>query len=679
YIKAIQEDSRAVKKSRNFRIDTSHFKNIDADLAGMTMTEVFLHLDYESDRRMKEERLGVKKSGNPAGLFYLTTTDGSFNFYNNLVKVPAISPTPFLSPISYSGLMAYKFKTIKTQRTGAHKIYTISVKPRELSNATVEGEVTISDSAWVILHTHFRFPEYHLPEYDFFEVDQHYSLIDNQAWLITRQQFTYYSKAGKEKLSGQTLAIFNNYELNKHFDKKHFGNEMSVVAQAAYEKDSSFWQTVRSEPLTAREIRFVRFKDSLYHVTHSKAYLDSIDKLINTITWKKIAFLGQTFYNRIKQTTWNLPPITSLVQPFSFGGFRISPSIFYSKIYPDKKSISLYTNLSYGIRNRDINGSVRITRLYNPFNRGYYKFSIGRDFQYIYKGDAWINLIKRSNVYLNNHLSFGHGLEVANGLVVYTGAEFALRRSVSNYKTNTKIDSVLKTVLNNNNAVYFDPYNAFYGKLQLSYTPKQRYIREPKEKVILGSKWPTFFGLWRKGLPEFLDSKVDFDYLEFGMEQEINVGLMGTSRYKIKTGNFFNTKDLRLIDYQFQRRGDPYLFMNPDEAFQALDSTFPLFKRFYQGHFVHDFNGFFLNRIPFFKKLELREVGGAGFLAAPERSLNYVEGFAGVERVFKWPLNPLAKFKLGVYVVGSMANKFSNPVQFKVGLTTWDFLENKWR
>jgi hypothetical protein len=162
------------------------------------------------------------------------------------------------------------------------------------------------------------------------------------------------------------------------------------------------------------------------------------------------------------------------------------------------------------------------------------------------------------------------------------------------------------------------------------------------------------------------------------MEQQINFGLAGVSRYNIKTGNFFNKKDLRLVDYQFQRQGDPLFYMNPDEAFQALDSTFPLFNRFYQGHFVHEFNGVILNKIPLLKKLQLREVGGAGFLLAPERSLRYAEAFAGVERVFKWPFNPLSKFKLGVYVVGSVANQFNNPVQFKLGLTTWDKQRNKW-
>jgi hypothetical protein len=118
--------------------------------------------------------------------------------------------------------------------------------------------------------------------------------------------------------------------------------------------------------------------------------------------------------------------------------------------------------------------------------------------------------------------------------------------------------------------------------------------------------------------------------------------------------------------------------MNPHEAFQSLDSTFPVFKRFYQGHYVHEFNGALLNKIPLFKKIQLREMAGGGFLIAPERGLRYFELFAGVERIFKWPFNPTYKFKVGIYIIGSAANKYNNPIQLKIGFASWDKRRNKW-
>jgi hypothetical protein len=678
YIKAIQQDSSLGKKERA-KIDSSLFHSSNADLNGMAMTEVLLQLDHESDQHIKEERLGVKSSGEAAdNLFYLSATAGDFNFYNNLVKVPTISETPFLSPISYSGLLAYKFKMLKIEKRDGKRIYTISVKPRQISNATVEGEMTIQDSTWALLHTRFVFPSYHLPEYDFFEVEQNYAFVHDTAWMLKDQRFSYYTKSKKTRLSGQTLVTYSDYELNKKFDKKHFGVEVSATAQEAYEKDSSFWETVRTVPLSEKEIRFIRYRDSIFRVTHTEAYLDSIEKANNKITWKKIGLFGQTLIDRKKERTWMIPPIISLYEPFQFGGARAHLGFYYFKRYTSRKDLTLYSDLSYGFRNKDINGSIKLTRMYNPFNRGYYMFEVNRNFDRIFQGDAWINQIKRSSYFLNNYFAVGHGLEIANGLFLYTEGDIALRRSVRGYRTNDRLDSLLKGILDNNQPVYFDPYNAVYGLVTLKYTPRQRYVREPREKIILGSKWPTLFVTFRRAFPGPFNSIADFDYLEFGLEQKISLGLLGTTRYTTRTATYLNQKNLRLLDYSYQRQGDPFLFMNPDEAFQALDSTFPLFKRFYNGHLVHEFNGALINKIPLLKKLQLREIVGGGFLIAPERDLRYGELFAGIERVFKWPFNPLTKFKLGVYVVTSAANQFKNPVQFKVGFTTWDKRRNKW-
>ena len=154
YIKALQEDSMPEKRNKKPVSDSLlKIQQVNAELNSMTMAEIVLHLDHGSSKNIKEERTGVKKRGDTQSLFFLSTTEGDFSFYNNLVSIPSVSPTPFLSPLSYSGLLAYRYKVLKTESIKGKKIYTISIKPRQLSNATVEGEITIADSLWVVLHT----------------------------------------------------------------------------------------------------------------------------------------------------------------------------------------------------------------------------------------------------------------------------------------------------------------------------------------------------------------------------------------------------------------------------------------------------------------------------------------------------------------------------------------------
>jgi hypothetical protein len=675
YIKAVLLDSSNRSSSRK-RINHLEKENKPQE-PNLAMTEIISKVDV-ANGKIKEKREAVRGSRNTKGMFYLSATEGSFNFFHNLVNVPTISPVPFVSPISYNGLVAYKFKTIKIQRTGKHRVYTFSVKPLQVTNATVEGEITVSDSAWVVLHSRFRFPYYHLQEFDFFEVEQEFGFIDNQAWMLSRQQFTYSTKGRKKVFAGQTTLRYSEYKFNQQFGKKHFSTELSATAAEAYDRDSVYWGAARTEPLTEKEILFVQNEENRLRLSRTDTYLDSIDRLVNKITWQKLGFFGQSLQDHKKERVWHFSPLISLYKPFAFGGGRLNVSTFYSKTSLSRKHLSVNANASYGFRNNDVNGTVDVYRRYNPFNRGFYGISVGREFAFINDGDAWINMIKRNNFYLNNYIGAGYGLEVMNGMMISTDWQMAFRKSVAGYRTGKVMDSLLIDLMEDNQAVAFQPYNALYGKLKLQYTPAQQYRREPKEKIILGSKWPTFYVQWEKGIPQIANSAVDFDYLEFGMEQMLRMGLIGVSRYTIKTGEYFNKRDLKFIDYKFQRRGDPYLLMNPHRSFQALDSTFPVFKRFFEGHLFHEFNGLFVNKIPLLKKVQLREVGGAGFLLAPERNLRYAELYVGIERAFQSPFNPLDKFKIGVYVVSSFANQFKDPVQFKIGFTTWDKRKNRW-
>ena len=113
----------------------------------MNMAEIYLTLDHEAPNKIKEERKGVKLRGNNESLFYLTTTDGDFNFYKNLVQLPALYAMPMLSPVGNSGLIAYKSKTLRIRQETNRTIYTIKVTPTQLGNALVTGELKIMDMA----------------------------------------------------------------------------------------------------------------------------------------------------------------------------------------------------------------------------------------------------------------------------------------------------------------------------------------------------------------------------------------------------------------------------------------------------------------------------------------------------------------------------------------------------
>ena len=131
------------------------------------------------------------------------------------------------------------------------------------------------------------------------------------------------------------------------------------------------------------------------------------------------------------------------------------------------------------------------------------------------------------------------------------------------------------------------------------------------------------------------------------------------------------------MDYRYIRGGDRYFFFPAMAGFQAIERTFPVFDWFVEGHYVHQFNGFFTSKVPLLNKTGIKEMAGAGFLYAPERSYQYSELFFGLNRVFRLGRDHV---RLGVYNVLSQSNRagFQNQIKFSIELynrnkNTWSF------
>jgi Family of unknown function (DUF5686)/CarboxypepD_reg-like domain len=682
YIKALQESAPKTKTGWMARFDKEDTTAKDPvkdsiakrnDMyAGMAFAEISCNLDFAYPNKIKEVREGVKKLGDISSLFYLSRTDGDFNFYNNLVTIPALSDMSFLSPISYSGLIAYKYKMLNIITKNNIKYYHIKVTPTKMGNALVEGEMTIMDSTWALVDFKFVFPKIHTPEYSFFQIEQNYIEPKENIWLPEKQIFTY-KTIGRNKASGTTTVVYKNYNLDTIFAKKHFGMEVSSTAQEAYDKDSTFWNTQRTEPLSSKEIAYIQYKDSVYQTTHSTKYLDSIDAETNKITWQKIAIFGVTNFKRSNKRTISFNPLIGIWNPIFIGGNRFGQGLRYEKTLPNKKRIGGFAYGSYGVLNKDVIGAANIFGVYNAFNQGRFGVTIGSSFDFIFSGDAVINMISRNNIFKNNNIKLDHSIEIINGLVISNEFEASHRTSLSEYKTaNRKLDTIDGRL---NKPIAFDAYNALYFNTTISYTPQQSYIREPNQKIILGSKWPTFYIKWRKGLNGILGSVLNFDYIEMGLRKKVNAGTLGIGSISGYYGNFLNKNSIGLVDNKWVRRGDPFLFYNPESNFQSLDSTFAMFKGFAEAHYYHQFNGAIINKIPFVKRLNIVESGGGSLLYSKERNLFYGEIYIGLEkqmRVFG------ELFRLGGYFVSSYANTYSNPVQWKIGIRHYDVYRNKW-
>jgi hypothetical protein len=261
--------------------------------------------------------------------------------------------------------------------------------------------------------------------------------------------------------------------------------------------------------------------------------------------------------------------------------------------------------------------------------------------------------------------------ELFNGFYGGLSLDFSERRSLKDFKFIRSFDEYLP----NDDPLDFKSYQTLITNVTISYTPQQKYMREPYRKVVLGSKWPTFSLNYERGIPRLFGSDVDHEYLQLDIRQTFKIGTLGTSSYRLSGGKFLSSKKLYDPDMKYQRRSDPIWFSNPLYSFQGLDSTLPTIDYVFEAHLVHHDNGAIINKIPFMKKTRIGLVFGGGAMYIKEYNWQHYELLAGLERNFKIFKRRL---RVGVYTVFSDGNRVEPRINYKVSFAILNDRSMKW-
>jgi hypothetical protein len=695
YVKAIEliDNQKKAKENKNEDIDklegdepeevdpfAEQNKENQKLLSSLNMVEMNLVLNYQFPKKYKEERSAYEKSGSDKGLFIPLFGEADFNFYRNMVRLDGIAETPVISPISTTSILSYKYKLMETLNEGGQIVYKIKVIPRKSGNATCKGYIYINEGIWNINRLDFEIHKGGLRIYDAFRLKIDYQQVEDTLWIPTRQEFTYETKQGRFKTyKGSTVMKYSNYQNNYQFEPKFFSNEVVRYDKDAYDKDTTYWNQNRAEPLKAEEAKVVFLRDSMSAILNSDEYKDSVTAAYNKITFLDILWDGVGFRNNDKQTSWYIGPLPSLINYDVVGGFRASPFVFHSKRWKETgKRMNMSGNVSYGIKNKDVQGNLRSWFLYNPHKLASVRFGVGRNYRSINRYDAFLNQLSISNYILNEEIYGSHRFEIVNGLYLSTGFSFNNRRSIADIDASSGLANWIEGLTNNEGAepIAFEPYKALITDIRISYTPFQKYMTQPKNKVILGSDYPTITLQHRKGWAGAFESSVDFDYVEVSLRHDLVLGQFGNSKYSAKVGTFVSDDELKFIDLKRFRQSDPFLYSDPLNSFQALDTSIATSKPFFEFHYIHHFNGALVNNIPLIKKTNVRFVVGGGLMYIQENNLRHEEVFAGIERVFK--LGARRRMRIGLYGVLANSNYASPNTEYKISFDIIDTWKKDW-
>lgn len=647
-------------------------KKEEARLMQINLIEMQLTLNYQYPENYKEERTAYKLYGNKEGLYIPVFSQADFNFYHNLVDMKGIAEIPLISPISRTAILSYKYKLEAVLKENEKVVYKIKVIPRKSGDATVNGFLFINDSTWNINRLEFTIEKGGLRFYDLFTIKQKYEEVSKDWWIPTRQEFTYETKASGRIFKGKTILAYSDYEKDAVFPPRFFGNEVSVITRDAFKKDSSYWNQQRPEALSTDEKKLIAIRDSIEAVRSSKRYLDSINAKFNKVTIGEVLYHGVGFRNGEKKSAINIASLLSLIDFAVVGGFRLGPYASYFRRYENDRTLWLNSAVKVGIKNKDFQGNVNAWWRHDPYHQGDLGGFVGRSFYTIYPFDAYLNQLKISNYILHEHADVFYRRELFNGFYVRSQLGFANRKPIDSLNATSIIDEIY----DQGNPLIFNNYQAFITNTTISYTPGQQYMTEPTRKVVLGSKYPTFNFNHKKGWSGVLGSDVNFDYIEFTVQQNLLLGTLGDSRYTLQGGRFVNTKELPYIDVKRFRQSDPFLYSEPLHSFQLLDTSLTTTNWFLEAHYIHHFNGAMINNIPLIKKTKIRTVAGAGAMWIQDSNYRHQEIFAGLERIFK--LGPRRRLRLGIYGIIGQSNNLAPTSDFKISFDVIDTWKLDW-
>ena len=120
---------------------------------------------------------------------------------------------------------------------------------------------------------------------------------------------------------------------------------------------------------------------------------------------------------------------------------------------------------------------------------------------------------------------------------------------------------------------------------------------------------PELLLTYKKGIPDVLESRVDFDQLELGIKHRLSIGVRGKLEFELRGGTFLNTKSLYFMDFQhFDGNRTILSPIRPAGAFRLLDYyQYSTSTSYFSAYTHYQFRKFLLTQIPEVSFSGLRE------------------------------------------------------------------------
>ncbi len=613
-----------------------------------------------SPERKKEIMVSSKVSGSDNGFSLNRATLTDFNLYDEHIEIGR----EILSPLASNAFNYYTFKLLgKFKDENGYDIYKIGLAPKRPADPAFSGSLYVVDEWWNIAGADIALTGDAIkqPVLDTLRIKQEFVPVEKpDTWCLLTQVTSFKFGLMGFKFDGFFNGIFSNYDLRPKFPENLFNRETFRIEDDANERDTSYWHSIRPIPLTHEEsIDYVR-KDSLQRIWKSDVYLDSTDAKRNKFKFNNLLF-GYTWRNSKNHVTVQYPSVSNWIQFNTVQGWLVNIKPEFSKYNGNLRTRFWRAEgaVNYGFSEKKLRGGLRIERRFESKFYSNAEISGGiQTSQFSNKNplgpgvNTLYSLLVRRNylkLYEKTFLRAEYSRYLSPGLWLQGEAEWARRAPLVNHSDFSyfKKDRVFtpNAPLTSTDEPFFQTHEAFVVGLTARIRIGETYNSYPKFRVYEPSGWPELLLVYRKAIPGLAGSDINYDFFQAQLRKNsMSWGLAGYSDMNVSAGLFLRNKNTEFIDFHHPM-GNQTIFGKPADYTRGF-FLLPYYdysteKPFVQAHFQHHLQGWLFDKIPGLRKLNLKEVFGAGVYytdsthgeAFFEQKMPYWEVNAGLENI----------------------------------------------
>lgn len=594
-------------KSKLFKGMEFVFDQVDtSNVTGKTYLPMFINEAvskvYGDNTIQKEKTVlkGNKNSGfsdNQVIIDFVADLYPDFDIYNNYLK---FFDKSFVSPLSRTGINTYNYFLSDSTFIDNKWCYNIVYYPRRKNELTFKGNFWVADTTYAIKEINLQASKSaNINWVKEIYIEQEFEVLNDSVFLITRDymmsDFAFNKKEASRGIYGKRTTLYDNYEFDIEKDKKFYEEEVYNYNEDVYDRDDDFWAENRLEALNKDE----------------KGVYKMLDTLKTVKKFKRLYNLGSILasgYIEFNTLPLDYGPIFSSFGYNEVEGVRLRTG---GRTYFGRNDLwRLEGFVAYGLRDDKFKYGISGKWLLDKKNRLIISGGNRRDVEQIGASlttstDVLGRSLASSSVVTTsandkltsiNLTSLAIELEPWRNLLFRLGANYRTLESASptfslDYNTPNGIASEIKQ---------------FESSFSVSYFPGRKMTGFGVERKTLNDNYPSLFAQISKGDKTILNSDFNYTKVQFSYRQPWQIGGIGRLTSTIETGKTFGEVPLGLLSVVPGNQS----YFSIYNTFSQLDFYEFVTDTYTSLHLEHNFNGRLFSRIPFLRKLNLREIVG---------------------------------------------------------------------